>query len=170
MKKTIATLMLTAIITAANAQIKAPGMSVPIEVGGKATTSTGKDSVICDYKVFYDTSYSTKTVCGNVTKSVTHDSTYKKCTGFWIFYNCKTYTVSRTHDTVVYSCIVITDTTIRQITIPIYCDTVPVIEPVRPPGSGVNLIWAPATGDDLPEVKSLQGIYRWMDVQPTPST
>lgn len=37
----------------------------------------------------------------------------------------------------------------------------------RPMGAGIQLIWAPASGDDIPEVKSIQGIYRWIDVQPT---
>jgi len=40
----------------------------------------------------------------------------------------------------------------------------------RPAWSGINLVWAPEYGDTLSVVKSIQGVYDWEDVQPTPST
>ena len=40
----------------------------------------------------------------------------------------------------------------------------------RPPWSGINLVWAPEYGDTLSVVKSIQGVYDWEDVQPSPST
>jgi len=154
-----------------NAQIKAPGMSEPHEIGGKESSITGKDSFVCDYKVIYDTTtYSTKIICTAVTEKTTHDTTVKKCTGFWIFYNCKNVIQKTTHDTTFQKCVTVTETTIREITIPIYCDSVPEITMSRPAGSGINLIWAPQSGDEIPAVKSLQGIYRWMDIQPTATT
>lgn len=151
-------------------QISAPGsISTPIEIGGKKNV-TARDSVICDYKVIYDPRYSTKIICTAVTEKTTHDTTVKKCTGFWVFYNCKNVIQKTTHDTTFQKCVTVTETTIREITIPIYCDSPPEIPMVRPAGSGINLIWAPQSGDEIPAVKSLQGIYRWMDIQPTATT
>jgi len=44
------------------------------------------------------------------------------------------------------------------------------ISQTRPAWSGINLVWSPEYGDTLSVVKSIQGVYDWEDVQPTPST
>lgn len=44
------------------------------------------------------------------------------------------------------------------------------IAQTRPAGSGIQLIWAPAYGDTISSVRSIQGYYIWKNVQPTPTT
>lgn len=160
------------ILLAANSygqkKVSAPGVNVVhIQWKGSAVKDSAlSDRAICEYKVVYDTSYNTHELCYPITQKITYDTTYIKCFLFW----CRPVTKKVIRDTTINVCSTFVDTIIIDYEIPIYCDTVPIIEKERSQGSGINLIWSPESGDNLPDVKSIQGIYRWKEIQPTPNT
>ena len=124
--------------------------------------SKAQNKVLCGYEKAFDTSYVVRNVISYEKVSMKYDSSFIRCRWF----RCRIVTKSFTRDTTLVITTVVTDTVIKDTMIPVYCDTVPDLGSSRPMGAGINLIWAPQSGDELPVVKSIQGIYRWKDVQP----